>query len=72
MVKMLAMTLDQIVSSIDAEIERLRRARALLAEIAPTSAQTASKAKRRVSAAARKRMAEAQRKRWAAMRRAGK
>ncbi|KAA6465233.1 hypothetical protein DYQ86_04620 [Acidobacteria bacterium AB60] len=65
------MSLDQIVSSIDAEIDRLQWVRTLLAETArPPAPKKATK--RRMSAAARKRIAEAQRKRWAAQRNEGK
>lgn len=70
------MSLDNILSSIDAELSRLKQARALLAgtstgthDAKPASIATA-KPRRKMSAAARKRIAEAQRKRWAAQKKA--
>lgn len=73
------MAIDNILSQIDSEIERLQQARALLANIgaaATKTGRTATKAsakgktgkKRILSAEGRKRIAEAQRKRWAALR----
>ncbi len=67
------MSIDSVISSIDAEIERLREARALLAGVgtvthgkAITSTASAKKARKRVlSAEGRRHIAEAQRKRWA-------
>lgn len=60
-------TVDNIVSSIDAEIARLHEARALLAgTFANPGAHPAPKAKRKLSAAAHKRMSQAQKKRWEA------
>jgi hypothetical protein len=56
------MTLDNIIASIDAEIARFTKARALLAD-SPTKG-TPPKS-RKLSPAARKRIADAQRKRWA-------
>jgi hypothetical protein len=58
------MTQERILSSIDAEIARLTKARALLAD-SPTKGGAATPKRRKLSAAARKRIAEAQRKRWA-------
>lgn len=75
---MFGMSLDYILSSIDAEISRLNEARALLAGGATGThdAQTAStataKPRRKMSAEARKRMATAQRKRWAARKKSAK
>ena len=70
------MSIESILSEIDAEIARLKQVRALLAgsgRVASTSIErkakkTAGKAgkKRVLSAEARKRIADAQRKRWAA------
>ncbi len=61
---------DQILNAIDEEIERLRQARAILAESAPlrkspTTAVTHKKPRRKLSAKARKAIADAQRRRWA-------
>jgi hypothetical protein len=63
---------DQILNAIDEEIERLRRARAILAEgvsaplrRSPTAAVTHKKPRRKLSAKARKAIADAQRRRWA-------
>ena len=53
------MTLDNIIASIDSEIARLQKVRALL------STETSAPKRRRLSAAARKKIAAAQRKRWA-------
>lgn len=70
------MTIDSILSQLDAEIARLTQVRALLASSAKTTSRLAlpkagkAGAKRRkkrvLSADARKRIADAQRKRWAA------
>ena len=69
------MSLDNVLSTIDAEIARLQQARALLAGTGAgtrgrrtTTAADAPKkrTRRRLSAEARKRIADAQRKRWAA------
>ena len=70
------MTIQSILSEIDAEIARLTQARKLLAAAGPAkknaavariAAQPARKRKARVlSAEARKRIADAQRRRWAA------
>ena len=63
-----AMTLHNIVASIDAEIDRLQSVRDLLAETTTKTSATAPAAtrkRRKLSPAARKRIAEAQRKRWA-------
>jgi hypothetical protein len=67
------MSIENILSQIDAELARLTQARALLANagrinLKAVEAKTAvKKAKKRVlSPEARKRIADAQRKRWAA------
>jgi hypothetical protein len=70
------MTIDSILSQLDAEIARLTQVRTLLASSAKTTSKLAlpkagkAGAKRRkkrvLSADARKRIADAQRKRWAA------
>ncbi|HUN84907.1 MAG TPA: hypothetical protein VMU48_11030 [Terracidiphilus sp.] len=72
------MAIDTILEKIDAEIERLTRVRALLADGGKaahkvdgrkTAPAVAKKRKKRfLSADARKRIADAQRKRWAAQR----
>jgi hypothetical protein len=61
------MTLDNILSSIDFEISRLKQARALLSSDGTknTTAAAPVRKRRKMSAAARKRIADAQRKRWA-------
>ena len=67
------MSIDSVISSIDAEIERLQAARALIAGVGivthgkvTTSSTSPKKARKRVlSAEGRKHIAEAQRKRWA-------
>jgi hypothetical protein len=74
------MSIDQLLSAIDAEIARLQQARALLAGTHTgtggkrmTAAAAAPKKrvpKRVMSAEARKRIADAQRKRWAAQKKA--
>lgn len=72
------MSLDNLLSSIDAEIARLQQARALLAGTGTrggrvvNSSKTTSKPRRKrvMSAEARKRIGEAQRKRWAAQKKA--
>ena len=73
------MTIESIISQIDAEIARLTQVRALLsssgkvavtakgAKVTLAPAKKARK-KRVLSAEARKRIADAQRKRWAAQR----
>jgi len=73
------MAIENILAQIDSEIERLKQARSLLANIGTAArhdghtfkraAATAKPRKKRVlSAEARKRIADAQRKRWAAQR----
>jgi hypothetical protein len=62
---MSSMDRSEILSSIDVEISRLEKARALLVGI-PSKSKSA-KPKRTISADARKRIADAQRKRWAAV-----
>jgi hypothetical protein len=63
------MNLQNLLSTIDAEIARLKQARALLAGI---SAGFPVKPKRTLSKATRKKIAAAQRKRWAAVKKAAK
>jgi G:T/U-mismatch repair DNA glycosylase len=68
------MSEENILSQIDAELEKLTKARALLAaagrvdlkKVAAVKAAAKPKRKRVLSAEARKRIADAQRKRWAA------
>ena len=60
------MTIDKILASIDTEIARLQKVRALLSS--EGTKPTAVRKRRKMSAAARKRIAEGQRKRWAAQR----
>lgn len=69
------MTIDSILSQLDAEIARLTQVRALLANSAKSTSKfalpkvgkaTTRRKKRVLSAEARKRIADAQRKRWAA------
>jgi hypothetical protein len=60
------MNLDKILAEIDAEISRLKQARALLSgDGTKKTATPATPKKRKMSAAARKRIGDAQRKRWA-------
>ena len=71
------MSLKEVIKAIDAEIERIEQARALLTGTAsPTRdrkpATKPLKAKRTLSPEARQRIAEAQRKRWAAQKKAAK
>lgn len=63
---LLRMTLDDILSSIDLEIEKLKQARALLSDLSKTNGASPVHKRRKMSAASRKKIAEAQRKRWAA------
>lgn len=66
--------MENILSLIDAELEKLKQARALLAaagrvdlkKISAVKKAAAPKKKRILSAEARKRIADAQRRRWAA------
>lgn len=79
---LIRMSIENLLSTIDAEIARLQQARALLAGTSSkgngkrgkstTTATAAPKkrARRTMSAEARKRIAEAQRKRWAAQKKA--
>jgi hypothetical protein len=70
------MSIETILAEIDAEIERLKQVRSLLAGSRATSSSgvrsktskgpSKPKKKRVLSADARKRIADAQRKRWAA------
>jgi len=67
------MDTNSIIAAIDAELERLQKARGLLSSIdrvAPPTKKTAKR--RRLSAKARKAIADAQRKRWAKVRAAKK
>lgn len=70
------MPITSIITEIDAEIERLQKARGLLSSIgeSPKESPAPAKipAKRKLSAAARERIAAAQRKRWAAAKKAVK
>ena len=60
------MTIDKILASIDVEIAKLSKARALLSsDGTKNSATPATPKKRKMSAAARKRIGDAQSKRWA-------
>jgi hypothetical protein len=66
------MAITDLISALDAEINRLQQARSILASLGATSlhsrAATKSatgKRKRKMSAEARKRIGDAQRKRWA-------
>jgi hypothetical protein len=67
------MSLESVITSIDAEIERLENARTLLAGVGTvthgkvtTSSTSATKARKRtLSAEGRRHIADAQRKRWA-------
>jgi hypothetical protein len=59
------MTVERILSSIDAEIARLTQIRALLSGSSSTDTAAPVLKRRKLSAAARKKIAEAQRKRWA-------
>jgi hypothetical protein len=70
------MKTEEILSLIDAEISKLKQARALLAGVAPVKVPAAKNAKvtakapgkrRKMSAEARAKMAAAQKKRWAAI-----
>ncbi|MGA2538797.1 MAG: hypothetical protein ABSF53_22510 [Terracidiphilus sp.] len=70
--------MTDLVSLIDAEITNLKRARAIIAGIKPSSPVTKSlavktaKVKRTMSPEARARIAVAQKKRWAAVQKAAK
>lgn len=69
------MTLDNLLSQIDAEISRLQNARRLLSganSSIPSKVTSKPRQKRRLSAEARKRIADAQRKRWAKQKKAAK
>ncbi len=69
------MSLNDVVSTIDAEIARMEKARNLLAGYAASkggrkpASNKPAKAKRTMSPAARKKIAAAQRRRWAAVKR---
>ena len=59
------MTTDNILTSIDAEIARLKQVRALLSiDRTKKTATAATPKKRKMSAASRKKIADAQRRRW--------
>jgi len=68
-----SVSIENIISALDAEIKHLQQARSLLALLAVSNAVHAAAAtkpatkrrKRTLSAEARKRIADAQRKRWA-------
>jgi hypothetical protein len=64
------MTVNSILSSIDSEIARLTKARALLATETSKDRAAPVRKGRKLSAAARKRIADAQRKRWAKQKKA--
>jgi len=68
------MSIPDLLSQIDAEIQRLQKARTLLAGLESTDGQTAKKQRkrRRLSAEARAKIAAGQRKRWAAHKKAAK
>lgn len=68
------MNTSELLSSIDAEITRLRQARALLAgqDGYPSPRLPSGPKKRFMSAEARKRIGDAQRKRWAKQKKAAK
>lgn len=59
------MNTSEVLSHIDAEISRLKQARALLAGTDGTRGAFSGRNKRVMSAEARERIAAAQRKRWA-------
>lgn len=59
------MTIEEILASIDDEIARLRKVRALLSTGATETVAPVRKGRHKLSAEARTRIAEAQRKRWA-------
>lgn len=71
------MSVDKIISEIDAEIARIQKARELLVGLEASKGKATKKAtkgrrggKRTLSAEAREKIAEAQRKRWAKQKRA--
>jgi hypothetical protein len=67
------MTVDKIISAIDAEIARLQQVRKLLANDSahsPDAKPVAKKRKRKMSTEARAKIAAAQRKRWSAWKKA--
>jgi hypothetical protein len=65
------MDTNSIIAEIDAEIERLQKARVILSSIDTAAAPVKKGPKRRkLNAKARKKIAAAQRKRWAAVRKA--
>jgi hypothetical protein len=68
------MSIPDLLSQIDAEIERLQKARTLVANLGSTDGHTSKKRRkrRRLSTEARAKIAAAQRKRWAAHKRAAK
>jgi hypothetical protein len=68
------MNTNEIIEAIDAEIQRLQEAKALLDGAAPSSRKpmAAKPGKRTMSAEGRARIAAAQKARWARAKRAGK
>jgi hypothetical protein len=72
------MSLNDILSTLDADIARLQQARALIASDGSRArgrkpaTKRPAKAKRTISAAGRKAIADAQRKSWAAQKKAAK
>lgn len=61
------MNIERIVADIDAEIDRLQRARTALTG-GPTRVHRGARGRRKMSAAARARISAAQRARWARVR----
>jgi len=68
------MIISDVVSQIDFEIERLQKAKAILAALGSSESRPARKRRkqRTLSPEARARIAAAQRKRWAKQRKAAK
>jgi hypothetical protein len=68
------MSIPDLLSQIDAEIQLLQKARTLIVSLESTDGQTAQKQRkrRRLSAESRAKIAAAQRKRWAAHKKAAK
>jgi len=68
------METNQILTAIDAEIERLQQARAILRGVAGSARRVgpSSPKRRRLSPEARAKIAAAQRARWAAQKKASK
>lgn len=57
--------MKDIITAIDAELARLKAARAALASVGTTAPATKTKKKRNLTAEGRQRIAEAVRRRWA-------